>query len=61
VDEWSLKPGAPDNHLLDVLVMAFVLSAKAGARLVGVTSNEPRKRQRLSSQDLRRLQDKRNA
>lgn len=35
VNEWSCKVGA-DNHLLDCLIGAFVLSAKSGATLTGV-------------------------
>ena len=36
VEEWVLLPGQKDNHLLDCLVGAFVLAAKAGCSLAGL-------------------------
>lgn len=38
VEEWSLLPGQKDNHLLDCLVGAFVLAARAGCSLTGLES-----------------------
>lgn len=36
VEEWSLRPGKSENHLLDCLVALHVLAAKGGARLAGL-------------------------
>jgi hypothetical protein len=41
VEEWSLRPGKTDNHLLDCLVGAHVLSAKAGCKLGGLEPPRP--------------------
>lgn len=42
VEEWSLRPGKTDNHLLDCLVGAHVLCAKAGATLRGLEPQKPK-------------------
>lgn len=47
VEEWSLRPGKTDNHLLDCLVGAHVLCAKGGAALRGLGGQKriaPKKR-----------------
>jgi hypothetical protein len=41
VNEWKLKPGAPDNHLFDCLVGSAVAASIAGSQLSGISA--PRK------------------
>ncbi len=44
VDEWKLKPGGPDNHLLDVLVGNAVAASLEGVSLPSTQAAAPRRR-----------------
>lgn len=50
VDEWSMRPGRPDNHLLDCLVGAHVAASMRGVELPGSGSGNYREpgRRRVS-------------
>jgi phage terminase large subunit GpA-like protein len=47
LEEWSEKPGKPDNHLLDCLVGSAVGASMLGA-MIGGQSSAPTQRQRMS-------------
>jgi hypothetical protein len=50
VDQWSLRPGGPDNHWFDCLVGAAAAASMLGTHLAGA---EPAKRPRVKLSELR--------
>ncbi len=54
VQEWRLRPGAPDNHWLDCLVGAAVAASMLGATLPGLEPITQNRRKRYTQNDLRR-------
>ena len=42
VDEWSQRPGAPDNHWFDCLVGCAALASREGLRVVDAEGEQPR-------------------
>ena len=54
VEEWSARPGRPDNHWLDCLVGCAVGASMQGATLAGVSGFRTAKKQRVSFSELQR-------
>lgn len=54
VDVWSLRPGARENHFLDITVGCAVAASMAGAALPGLKGEQPKARQRVRLSDLQR-------
>ena len=54
VQEWRLRPGAPDNHWLDCLVGCAVAASMLGATLPGLEPVRQQRRKRYTQADLRR-------
>jgi len=57
VEEWKLRPGGPDNHLFDCLVLSAVAASIAGVHLPGETiqaARRPRKTYTPPSHSYRR-------
>ena len=54
VQEWRLRPGAPDNHFFDCLVGCAVAASMSGATLPGFEPVQERRRKRYTQRDLRR-------
>jgi hypothetical protein len=46
--EWSPKPGKPDNHRLDTLVMGYVALAISGCQLKETAVTVIKKKRRVS-------------
>ena len=46
--EWTIKPGGPDNHLLDTLVGCYVAAAMVGCRLDEERTTEKKKQRKVS-------------
>ena len=54
VEEWSERPGRPDNHLLDCLVGCAVGASMQGATLAGSNGFQPARRKRVSFAEIQR-------
>jgi len=54
VEEWSERPGRPDNHLFDCLVGCAVGASMQGATLEGASGFKPAKRKRVSFAEMQR-------
>jgi phage terminase large subunit GpA-like protein len=54
VDEWKLRPGAPDNHWLDCLVGCAVAASMAGATLAAAQPVRQQRRERVRLSKLQR-------
>ena len=54
VEEWSARPGRPDNHWLDCLVGCAVGASMQGAALAGGGSFRTVKKPRVSFSELQR-------
>lgn len=54
VQEWRLRPAAPDNHWFDCLVGAAVAASLLGATLPGLEPTPQRQRKRYTQNDFRR-------
>ena len=54
VQEWRLRPGAPDNHWLDCLVGCTVAASMLGATLPSLEPARQQRRKRHTQADLRR-------
>jgi len=60
VDEWDLRPAAPDNHYFDCLVGCHVAASLLGISLEGDEQRKPRGR-RLKLSEMRRRKRERGA
>ncbi len=54
VQEWRLRPGAPDNHWFDCLVGVAVAASMLGSTLPGLEPVKQSRRKRYTQNDLRR-------
>lgn len=54
VEEWSERPGRPDNHFFDCLVGCAVGASMQGATLEGSSGFKPAKRKRVSFAEIQR-------
>ena len=54
VEEWSERPGRPDNHFLDCLVGCAVGASMQGATLAGSNGFKPARRKRVSFAEIQR-------